>query len=652
MARFTAPLRLALSVGVVGGLVLGCREALLTLQANAFAQPGQYFYLYLTVPIVAWMLLGVAVLLPLAVAQGLRGAGSATRATLWPYAAFLAFAGTLSITVPWIAAIAAQLRDMGVSLRGSLAPALGVFGVLLPVAAACVVGAAAAWYAARVQRPLRYAARLATVAFVLLLWPAVRFLATDWKWGITVRDAAGAADGQPNVLLISIDTLRADHLGSYGDAHGLTPHMDRLAAAGVLFEHAITSSPWTLPAVASMLTGQDPHRHGAGAITNRRDPLGRSALSEGAWTLAQALHERGYRTHAIVTNPYLALRYGLGQGFDSYENVSIESEAFLAFGQTTAVRLLNWLRPDVATGDRGETVSARAQRWLEAREPARPFFLWLHYVDPHPPYSRASVTRHKSFRTDSLFAPAAGSEAEMTLTSPDVARLRSGEIRLSAEQKEAVHDLYRAEVASVDAAVGAVLDALDRVGGRERTLVVCVADHGEEFWEHGGVEHGHTVYEELVRVPWLLRWPGHLPEGARVQPVVRITDVAPTILDLLSIAPPPDRDGQSVLPVLRGDESRPRIAVSENLLFAEERTGLRTPAHKYVHWDSGKEEVYDLTTDPEERRDLAGIDATLGPLRQLYATIHRSRPAADGKPQPPQLDGGAEQALRALGYLR
>ncbi|HUI24827.1 MAG TPA: sulfatase, partial [Candidatus Kryptonia bacterium] len=403
-----------------------------------------------------------------------------------------------------------------------------------------------------------------------------------------------------------------------------------------------------------VLTGMNARHHGAGRITNRRDPLGRSGLPAGAWTLATALHERGYRTHAIVTNPYLALRYGLGEGFEGYENVTIESEAFLAFGQTTAVRLLTWLRPELLVGDRGATVSARARYWLASagRAAQSRFFLWIHYVDPHPPYSRADANRHKSFRSDSLFAPRGG-DAPIRLTSPDVARLRSGEIRLSREQKEAVHELYRAEIASVDAAVGNVLQAVRDAGLRDQTLIICVADHGEEFWDHGGVEHGHTLYDELLHVPLMLRWPGRLPAGAHVAALVRVTDVAPTILDLAGIAvPPAGLDGESLLSLINGHETVPRFALSENLLFAEERVALRTLNRKYVRWENGKEEVYDLTQDPTEQRDLAGSATAVEPLRQLYAAVNTNASAGAARGTQPTLDAQAAAALRSLGYLQ
>jgi arylsulfatase A-like enzyme len=641
----TVPLRHALSVGLVGGFVLGAREALLTLQANAFVQPGQYLWGYLATPVLAWMVLAVVLLLPVGIAVAFVRRGVHAEG-LEIYAATLAFAGGLSISLPWAGVILAHLKAVGLPVAFSVRLVVWALAGGLAVVAALIVGSAVRGWAVRAERPLRYATRVAIVLGLVLLWPSGRFLLSDWKRPGEFHPTAARAS-QPNVLLISIDTLRADHLGSYGDKHGLTPHLDQLAHDGVVFEQTITSSPWTLPAIVSLFTGLYPRHHGAGSIANRLDPLGRSPLPAGTWTLTGELREHGYRTQAIVTNPYLALRYGLGGGFDGYENVTIESEAFLAFNQTTAERLLELVRPDLIVGDRGEVVSAKARQWLSGVG-AEPFFLWLHYIDPHPPYSRAGVTQHKSFRSDSLLAPAADVPEATTLTSPDVARLRSGEIRLSPEQKEAVHALYRAEVASVDQAVGAVLEAIDQAGLRERTLVICVADHGEEFWDHGGVEHGHTVYEELVHVPLLMRWPGHLEAGTRIDAVTRIIDLAPTVLELLGMAAPA-LDGKSLLPLLRGEEQPQRIALSENLLFAEERVGLRTARYKYVRWDTGKEEIYNLEADPEELCDLAGSSGAREALHPLYAAA-----VGDGaapRAVQPLLDYRAEAALRALGYL-
>ena len=323
----------------------------MVLYANAFVQAGQYFWLYAAVPVLAWMVLASLALLPFALIGSQLGNAERGKAPLWFYAAVLAALGTLSIVTQSIGLITARMRDVGLIPSGGTVSTLWLLAITATAAAASVSGAAADWYAARVRHPLRAAARVALITGLLLLWPVVHFFATDWIWS-GASSSTIATSARPNVLLISIDTLRADHLGSYGDVNQLTPQLDRFANEGVVFEQAMSSSPWTLPAMASLFTAQYPRRHHAGAITNRRDPLGRSALPPNSWTLVRTLHERGYRTRAVVTNPYLALRYGLGEGFDRYENLSIESEAFIAFQETTALRLLEWLWPDVQIGDR------------------------------------------------------------------------------------------------------------------------------------------------------------------------------------------------------------------------------------------------------------------------------------------------------------
>ncbi len=648
MTSLIAHVRLALCVGLVGGLVFGCREGLLTVQANSAIQPGQYLFAYITVPILAWLLLGPLLLMPLA----LLLTAMRRPAVLSPYAGMLACFGLLSITLPWVESTIGRLQSVGLFVGLPTGALLYALALGLAGAGAIVAAAAANWYGQRSKRPLHYAAIGVAVMALLLLLPIAHLVATDWKWDLRpVRASAGHDTNLPNVLLISIDTLRADHLGSYGDPHGLTPHLDRVADEGVLFTQAVTSSPWTLPAMASLFTAQYPRRHGAGALTNGRTPLGRSPLPPASWTLPSALHEHGFRTHAIVTNPYLALRYGFGAGFDSYENITIESEAFLAFSQTTALRLLTSAWPAVASGDRGETVSRRACQWLDKAVRSEPFFLWLHYIDPHPPYSRAGATSHRSMRGDMSLEPAL-KDTGIGSTSPDIARLRSGEVRLSASEKEAVHDLYRAEVRSVDQAVGSVLDTLQHLGLSRRTLVVIVGDHGEEFWEHGGVEHGRTVYDEVVRIPLLIRWPGHLPPALRVSAVVRITDVAPTVLDLLHLPTPPPSDGKSLVGLMHGEESQPRVALIENMLFAEERIGIRTDRQKYVRWETGKEEAYDLASDPAECRDLAASAHSVEVLRRAAASLEAESPAAIRASVPRLLIGGGAEALRALGYLQ
>jgi arylsulfatase A-like enzyme len=581
LARFIAHLRIALPIGVVGGLIVGLCEGLVVLSRNSFVQPDQYWAVYVAVPTLSWFVMGIVMvslmtaIVTLATRQTPKGAAPA-------YAAAVGFAGSAAIAAPWIGEISSTLAQVGFTFTFTsrlflVATLLLLVGTMTVLA----LGAAARWRDALESRLPKTTIIVGLLVLPLLIWPITNFLATDWR---TTPPPKGTSrdPGQPNLLLISIDTLRADHLGSYGSPHGLTPNLDRLAAEGVVFTQAITTSPWTLPAIASLHTGLLPRIHGAGRTTNRRDPLGRSPLPDGTWTLARALRDSSYRTAAIVTNPYLALSYGLGQGFDEYYNITIESEAFLAFEHTTALRLATSFVPDLIVGDRGETVSARAVDWLSLAP--RPFFLWLHYIDPHPPYSAPGATHHKSFRGDSLFGGANKDHSATGLTSPEIARLRSGELRLDEQQKEAVRNLYRAEVASVDTAVGRVLDAISALGLDEHTLIVVVADHGEEFWEHCRVEHGHSAYEELV--PLILKEVQSSHAGSRQDALVSVVDVAPTVLRLLGVPLPTQlkHDHNPLLALGTDGRHKPRdYAIVENMLFSEECTGFELqPSSTFV----------------------------------------------------------------------
>jgi arylsulfatase A-like enzyme len=636
--------RLALAVGMVGGILLGVREGLATFAANAFADPGQHGIAYLVVPVAVWFVLGPLVLLPVAAVGRLTGRGGV------PFlAAALATIGVVLATLPPVESGLAQARAVGAAPGTAMTVMLALSVVALAVAAGAVARAAGA----SLTRHATYVLPLAAATGVAALVWSGRFLAA----GFVPEETAGsgrpasvspAPAGAPNVVIVSIDTLRADALGAYGNAAAHTLALDRLAAEGVTFEQAISPAPWTLPALASVMTGLYPRHHGAGAIANRRDPLGRTPLAPGVQTLAETFAQRGYRTHAIVTNPYLLAGSGLAAGFESYENLTFLSEAMVA-GRTNAAQwLLDHLAPRLVVGDRGVEVSDWAVRWLEHVDADRPFFLWLHYIDPHGPYGGTPGARHKTFRGDSSFGATAGHDLLLDGHSPDPVRLRSGEVRLDDAEKRGLRALYDGEVTEVDRQVGRVLEALDRRGLAAGTLVVCVSDHGEEFWEHGGVEHGHTLYDELLHVVLLMRWPGHLQAGLRVPGVASSVDIAPTIRELVGLPDPGSSDGVSLVAGLRGAMPSPRAVISENLLFAEERVALRTDGAKLIRWANGKEEAYDLRRDPAERRDLAGVD---GFVARLEAAFDETEQAMAPAVTPVAGREVPAAALRALGYV-
>ncbi|MBX3025423.1 sulfatase [bacterium] len=624
--------------------IIGAADALRALRRNTYVHLSRYVWLYLSVPIVA--LAPVALVFGTLSAAGTGALGASRGATA-------ATAVVVCLVAAGCVEAAAFRRQLDAGLRAARVPRHGEAWARRAATAVWVVllacaGVAGGQFVARLPdvAVTTAGAVVAAVNFLLTL-PAVAFLMSELRRAPRRREGARHRRSravEPSLVLISIDTLRADRLGAYGATTRLTPSLDALAARGTVCDTAIATSSWTLPSVASFLTGRYPSRHGAGESVNGFDLMGRSPLRPGVRTLAEAFADAGYGTCAVVSNPYLALQYGLGRGFSSYENVSIESEAMVAIRGTLAGRTLEWMlgsRP-VDTGTRVSDVGIRRLRRAASvrREDGQPFFLRLHYIDPHAPYGCAG---DKSFRGDTLLSDIRH-EGPLGQRFEAVARLRAGEIRLNATEKADLVALYDAGVAAVDAAVGRVFDELTALGLADEVIVALVSDHGEEFWEHGGVEHGHTFYDELVHVPLMFAGPG-VPRGGRVRSLVSLADLPPTLLRLAGLSAPHGLDG---VPIALSDASAEddRVVRCESLLFAEPKVAVRTRSLKYVLWQGGKEELFDLDRDPCELRDLAAT-ADLGWARGLLG---------DG-PGPPQgsyaaaLDTASLRvAMERLGY--
>jgi len=421
---------------------------------------------------------------------------------------------------------------------------------------------------------------------------------TRWPAGVVVlvAIAAGACSGspppaspppRPNVLLVTIDTLRADHLGCYGDAGAATPVMDGLAARGARFPTAVAHVPLTTPSHASILTGLLPLRHGV------RDN-GDFVLPDAVPTLAEAFHDAGYRCAAFVSGFPLDHRFGLARGFDVYDDR-------LPRGDDPR-------RSAYVERPAGQTTSA-ARAWLDGAPPA-PWFLWVHYFDPHSPYEPP----------------------------PDFAARFPGRG-------------YDGEIAFVDAQLGALLGALEGKGLAARTVVLVTADHGEALGEHGEETHGVFVYDATLRVPWIMAGPG-VPKGAVPPVVARGIDVAPTLLDLAGAVPArAAMDGRSLTPALRGQGMSDEPAYAESL-FARLRLGWaplhawRTARFKLI--DAPRPELFALEADRGETRNVASAQAGLASKmgQELRAALAARSPDASAEAGPE-----AEERLRALGYL-
>lgn len=655
--------RAVASALLLAGAALGSADALIAAWHSAGIVPARTLPLCLTAPLP----IALVVLFPAAALWAL--APSRALGTVRPLAAnLIGVAGGLAALRGFAATSLAEAFD-GASLLAAGVVACTGFGIARALARAAL---------ARFGR-----ARLVSLVVLAALAHGAALCGVVWQWrhegrgleadllaaaglvsrsrdrsvvagsrgdGAVVAASGGAATAPlapENLLLVTIDTLRADHLD---DAR--MPRTSALARDGVRLTQAFAASSWTLPSVASLLTGLSVARHGAGAPRGL-DPLSRAPLDGGAATLATVLRRAGFATRAVVTNPYLGVGYGLARGFDAYENVTLESEAVLTLAPTIGFATLARLAPALAVVDRGDVVTSRAERFLRGAPVGR-FFLWLHYVDPHAPYDGAT----RSFRDELV----AGGGATTRL--PSMARLRAGEVRPGPAERAALRDAYARAVRFADEQVGTISDLLEETGLARRTLLVVTADHGEELWEHGGVEHGHTLYDEVVRVPLVIRCPGCAARARSIDAPVATTALAATLLDLLHVTPageagervPVLEPASGFAPLLRGDPWTASPILSESLLFAEERIALRTVRHTYVLWPSGKEELYDRVRDPGELRDLAARSALVREQRRLLAAsrdhpVASSGPTAHDRPPPRREEPRVRRALAVLGYL-
>ncbi len=446
------------------------------------------------------------------------------------------------------------------------------------------------------ERPIRRA-RIGLIAVALAIGVVVAAVVLRWSGArgsaVPIPVRPGALAGW-NVLLVSLDTLRADHVGCYGYASAATPTLDALAAGGVRCDQAIAPVPLTLPSHATLLTGLNPHHHGA--RTN-----GMFRLDDDVTTLAELLKTRGYHTGAVISAYVLDRRYGLAQGFDDYADDLTEGNRSSTFGYR-------------------ERIAAKANesaiRWLRKHH-GEPFLMWLHYFDPHAPY---------------------------TPPEPYQARFPN--------------QPYDGEIAYVDEQLGHVLAVLDELEVRDRTLVVAVSDHGESLGEHGEWTHGIMIYDATMRVPVIWNAPGALPAGLVVAGQIGLIDVMPTILDLLGEEIPPGLDGVSLL---RADTIASAAPGTRELYIENISTklqygwaplmGIRRNDLKFIF--APKPELYDLQADPNElsnlfadRHEQAGqlyerLRGMIGGDPETSATVAGNLP----------MDAASREKLRSLGYV-
>ena len=438
-----------------------------------------------------------------------------------------------------------------------------------------------------------------------------------------------------NIVLIVMDTVRVDHLSAYGYPQATSPYLEELAREGTRYERAWSTSSWTLPAHASMFTGLLPAQHGATQSHLRL--RGDHAM------LAEQLAEAGYQCAGFSNNPWVSDKTGLDAGFEHYGELwrkKVRPETFLADPSSVAV-----------------------ERWLEGeRDPDRPFFLFVNLMEAHGPYE-----------PDWRYAwPSVGGPLETARARSAYGAVQEeGFVRswyvgaepVDREALDAARALYDAEIRQVDAAVGRIVAAVDRVADPSTTTLLVVSDHGEGFGEHGHVGHAFSIYDTLLRVPVFARGPGY-EAGAVDDRVVQLTDLFPTLMAVAGLAPGegPGRD-------LRSYSDEPRV-LAASYAYPEQvlgtfplaaRRGERLAPHrrsfqvgmdgryKLIIDSNGVEEIYDLEADPGETTPLDHADPAL--LERLRAVARAGAVQEGGAGELWELDEETLEALRELGYV-
>lgn len=453
----------------------------------------------------------------------------------------------------------------------------------------------------------------------------------------TVPEDAGRGNHRiPRVILITIDTLRADALSCYDGPDHLTPRIDELARDSVLFRHAYSGGAWTLPGVASILTGLPTFAHGMYWFEHR--------LPDEFPTLAEAMRDAGYATAALVDNMVLRPRQNLYQGFQQYANYPKPWPApGDAFGRDVLRRIAPWKYHNGGT----EMLTRTAEDWIRGHGD-REFFFWLHYFDPHAPHNPP-----QRLIPDGIPPASIGANFDIHI------EVRNGR-QLSAEERKWARKLYLAEVRYVDEQVGRLMDTLKELGIYDNALIVLTSDHGEEFWEHGGFEHGHAMYEEVLKVPLLIKLPRSESTGI-VESRVSNQFVMPTILELCGISPAGRCPAAPSLASLRsGDDAAPEAdIVAAGSCYSDNLEAIVFDNYKLIRrLGEEKEELYDLAADPGEATRLERIaDGVLEEgqerLRQQQEWASEVR-ACYNAPEENAAKPGQEvlRRLKALGYIQ
>jgi len=603
--------RSSLSLGVLVGALWGLGEVIGVVLAGG-PDPVTVFLLHVLVGAALGVVSGAA-LARMTPARGRR----------WQAGALI----TIAISVP-LAVIVSVRFVRNVPLVSVVNLLVGVGAVGVASAMAWLIVRAARGLIALLDRPVRRPTAVAVwLVSLTLVGAAIVRITAVLVPHLPARAATSLPPrGVPNLILIVVDTMRADHVGAFGYSRETTPTLDALPAT--TFTRAYSHSNWTRPSVATLLTGLHPSTHAVNAME--------SVLPERVDTMFDVLGPRGWTTGYVTANANVTPYFGFATDVDML--VWQHEHPLQRLLPSSLGRLLA-RRGSARDADH---LTDAAISFVE-RADDRPFFLYLHYQDPHDPYAPPRPY-------DRRFDDGRGDPNVRRITNPADPRVGA----ISAAERASMIDRYDGEIRFVDDQIARLLAALDDAGVRDRTILAVTADHGEEFEDHGGWKHGKTLYEEVVHVPLWIADP-RLPEARSIDAVVGQVDVTPTLYELLGVPSPDAMSGQSLVPWLRGEETpSDRVVVFDGPW--SDRTGILRNGMKLIR--RGVEpgaplELFDLRADPAERTDLtmtlpevaADLEERLDRALELLRVDIVDDPTRT-------LDADMTRMLRELGYLK
>jgi len=433
---------------------------------------------------------------------------------------------------------------------------------------------------------------------------------------------------RPNVLLVVCDTLRADHLGCYGYSRPTSPFIDQFAADALLFENVMSNSPWTRPSMGSLFTSLYPHQHQA---FYWEDNLDNSYL-----TMAEIFRNHNYSTFAVQTNVLLTEYYNFHQGFQHFDEI---------------------------INDKAEKVTARFDSWI-TKNKDKPFFAYLHFMDVHLPYE-APKDFNKIFEPEKINSVLDG------VTGAYEVRILN-EIGLSSQDKQHFINLYDAEIRYFDYHFGQVIDRLKNLDIFNNTIIILTSDHGEEFLEHNGFEHGHTLYREVIHVPLIIKYSSKLPPK-RIQSCVNLLGLTPTLLDLCRIKNNFDLRGKNFILNVKGESQKQKEIFFEAIGFGAEKKGVIKDGWKLIENTGRKDEdamdlylemtpyimleyekgyeLYNMRLDIQEQHNLIDEHPQIADKLKIYLELFKSESLDSRKSEVKDLEKKLKD-LRSLGYIK